>query len=379
MLPKVVVPAALDNPTRQVLEALRRDGYQVPEFLVLDGFARTRIEEGADPDAYIPHWRIETSDGQAPPMQPWGFGDYLKGFAARFVTVFALAILVTVTLSIGATVTGANIDRLLLDLLIGFSALSPLGGMAAVALMRRFHPSPGHTREEVARYELTYTQLFEIRQRAVPVDPQWPEVRLAAVAAQLAARIEKSAAWTDTVLDEHRMLFSPSRESEQVKVHALRIASMRARLGEVPAGDTADHEQARAALQMEHDLLDRILLSLRQRVAALWSYASTVEELSSQVSALRAIENSMSLAPELDALARQTGVDELVSISAPKVTRPAPRTDRPHRTRGERVWVTGESARGREAAAKFPIALHENRFGAGAWLHLISVHGSWSR
>lgn len=38
-----------------------------------------------------------------------------------------------------------------------------------------------------------------------------------------------------------------------------------------------------------------------------------VEELSSQVAALRAIENSMALAPELDALARQTGVDELAT------------------------------------------------------------------
>ena len=88
---------------------------------------------------------------------------------------------------------------------------------------------------------------------------------------------------------------------------------MRARLGEAPAGDTSDHEQARAALRLEHELLERIVQSLHERVAALWSYAVNVDELSSQVAALRAIENSMILAPELDALARQTGVDELAT------------------------------------------------------------------
>lgn len=319
VLPRVVVPSALDDTTRQVLELRRHDGYQVPEFFELNGYARSRVEDGVEPDLFFASpecRRVVNSDGEAPPLRLWTTREYVVFAGAAFIGVFILCTAIGTLLAVlgyGVGISDAALGKLFTAVLLGAPVLSAAGSAATVARLYLDNRAVKTPREDAERYELTADQLNAIGRQAVPVDPQWPEIKLAAVAEHLAKRIEASTAWTDAVLDEHRIVFSPEREAAQVRAHAMRIASMRARLGEAPAGDTNDHEQARAALRLEHELLDRIVQSLRERVAALWSYAVNVDELSSQVAALRAIENSMILAPELDALARQTGVDELAT------------------------------------------------------------------
>ncbi|MEM6107375.1 hypothetical protein AAHS21_14050 [Mycobacterium sp. 050272] len=316
VLPRVVVPSALDDTTRQVVELRRRHGYQVPEFFELNGYARSRVEHGADPDVFVSDWRVVNSDGEAPPRRLWTTGEYVVFAGTAFVGVFLLCAAIGTLLAVlgyGVGISDAALGKLITGVLLGAPVLSAAGSAATVVRLYLDNRAVKNPQVGAERYELTLDQIDAMRRHAVPVEPQWPEIRLAAVAEHLAKRIEASTAWTDTVLDEHRIVFSPEREAEQLRAHAMRIASMRARLGEAPAGDTSDHEQARAALRLEHELLERIVQSLHERVAALWSYAVNVEELSSQIAALRAIENSMALAPELDALARQTGVDELAT------------------------------------------------------------------
>lgn len=319
VLPRVVVPSALDDTTRQVLELRRRDGYQVPEFFELGGYARSQVEDGVKPDLFFASSecrRVVNSDGEAPPRERWTAREYVVFAGGAFAGVFLLCAAIGTLLAVlgyGIGISDAALSNLLTAVFLGAPVLSAAASAATVARLYLDNREAQDQRDDADRYELTADQLNTIARQAVPVDPQWPEIRLATVAEHLAKRIEASTAWTDTVLDEHRIVFSPEREAEQVRTHAMRIASMRARLGEAPPGDTNDHEQARAALRLEHELLDRIVQSLHERVAALWSYAVNVDELSSQVAALRAIENSMALAPELDALARQTGVDELAT------------------------------------------------------------------
>ena len=319
VLPRVVVPSALDDTTRQVLELRRRDGYQVPEFFELGGYARSQVEDGVKPDLFFASSecrRVVNSDGEAPPRRLWTTGEYVVFAGGAFVGVFLLCAAIGTLLAVlgyGIGISDAALGKLFTGVLLGAPVLSAAGSAATVVRLYLDNRAVKNPQVGAERYELTLDQIDAMRRHAVPVDPQWPEIRLAAVAEHLAKRIEASTAWTDTVLDEHRIVFSPEREAEQLRAHAMRIASMRARLGEAPAGETRDHEQARAALRLEHELLERIVQSLHERVAALWSYAVNVEELSSQIAALRAIENSMALAPELDALARQTGVDELAT------------------------------------------------------------------
>lgn len=90
VLPRVVVPSALDDTTRQVLELRRRHGYQVPEFFELNGYARSRVEHGADPDVFVSDWRVVNSDGEAPPRRLWTTGEYVVFAGTAFVGVFLL-------------------------------------------------------------------------------------------------------------------------------------------------------------------------------------------------------------------------------------------------------------------------------------------------
>lgn len=313
---RIVMPSALDDATRRVLELRRRDGYRVPEFVQFSGHAKRRIANGADPKAFVNGGQVVSSAGENLPVPPWTLREYGYLAGGLAACIFIAGAVLTLLLVVGAHAFGIGDDglRVLMMGAIGVvPTASALGGVSQAVRMFFENRACVLSREEALRYHLSVEQFDEIRRTAAPVDAQWSEIKLAVVASRLAAKIETSTAWTDTVLDEHRIVFSPNREADQILAHAMQIASMRARLGEAPVGDTSDHEKARAALQLEHDLLDQIVQSLRERVAALWSYATNVEELSSQIEALRAIENSMTLAPELDTLARQAGLDEMAT------------------------------------------------------------------
>lgn len=155
---------------------------------------------------------------------------------------------------------------------------------------------------------------------AKPIDQSWPEIGLAAVAKKLATRIEESAAWKDAALDPHRLVFNPRDEADEVRQHALRIAAVRSQVGDDPAGDSYVHRQAHTLLAREREVLDALVQPLRERVVALWAYAEKVDELSSQIAALRSIEKAMAVSPELETLARQTGADELATDQLRRLT-----------------------------------------------------------
>lgn len=304
-MPRVVVPARLNESTRQVLEARRRDGYKVPEYLELPPHERERVKRG---DAPIWGWAkiVKSSSGAEPPnpSPPYSEFDYE---ASTIVTGLCAAL---VCCAIAAPIADAA-DSWWVMCLAAIPAVA--AAVARFAYMRRRNRQLQPAWNAAEPYRLTYEHEREIRNRSVRVSTLWPEIQLATVAEDLAKKIEQSEAWRDAVLDEHRIVFSPADEARQVLEHAMRIAAIRCRLGEAPDGDSTEHEQARRAIDAEVAVLDQIVLSLRERVAALWSYASRVEQLSSQIAALHALKNSMTLAPELDALARQTGVDAVAT------------------------------------------------------------------
>lgn len=161
-----------------------------------------------------------------------------------------------------------------------------------------------------------------IRASAVTVPGDCPELRLGLLARRLATRISESDAWRDAILDEHRLQFDPAAEAGQITVHAARIAALRVQIGDVPLGSSgvldqarsAVLDQARSAVADEHAVLDLILGSLLKRVAALLAYADRVTELSTQLRALRAIEQATGMSTHVNALAAQMGADELAAV-----------------------------------------------------------------
>lgn len=161
-----------------------------------------------------------------------------------------------------------------------------------------------------------------IRSCTVAVSGDCRELRLGLLARRQAARIARAEAWTDGILDEHRLQFDPAAEADQISVHAARIAAMRAQVGSTPVidGDGFVYDQARSAVADEHAVLDLILESLFKRVAALLAYADRVAELGEQLAALRVMERAAGMSQRVDALAAQMGADELAAVKLQRLT-----------------------------------------------------------
>lgn len=155
-----------------------------------------------------------------------------------------------------------------------------------------------------------------IRSCTVAVAGDCRELRLGLLARRQAARITQAEAWTDGILDEHRLQFDPAAEATQIGVHAARIAAMRVQIGPMPLidGDGFVYDQARSAVADEHAVLDLVLESLFKRVAALLAYADRVAELGEQLAALRVMERAAGMSQRVDALAAQMGADELAAV-----------------------------------------------------------------
>ena len=144
-------------------------------------------------------------------------------------------------------------------------------------------------------------------------------------AAFLAAnRVLQSSAWSDEILAAHRAEFSPEEEVREVQRHAVRIFKMACRVkGTLIEGSGGQQTQARLVAEQSEDILYALSESLVRRVVALWAYADRIEMLSREVDALRYIEKSLTLLPELDALVAQLGADEIATTRLNSLTRDA--------------------------------------------------------
>ncbi|SDQ37774.1 hypothetical protein SAMN04489765_0174 [Tsukamurella pulmonis] len=146
------------------------------------------------------------------------------------------------------------------------------------------------------------------------------ETRSAAWADYLASSIEAMPVWSSPYLDRARLTYSPADDAVQVSRHAAQILLMRRKLG-VDERDLAGRDSRASALVGEQlQILDGLTASLRNRVAAMWDYRASLEELQARIKDLQRLEAAIGLAPEVDQLARQLGADEYATDRLSELT-----------------------------------------------------------
>lgn len=207
--------------------------------------------------------------------------------------------------------TGAAALTLVTDMAAGSIAgaatllMGAAGVIAYRARARRKDRREGY--ESGARYGFSPDELALIRDSAIKVSKSAAEVKLAAIAHQCATTITESVAWSDPILDDHRLTFDPDAEASEIRQHALRVAALRVKLS--ASADAASDVTVIAA----NKDVDVLYESLRDRVAALWVYARKIEELSAPIRELQAVRVAIEALPAIDDVARQLGVDELAT------------------------------------------------------------------
>lgn len=160
------------------------------------------------------------------------------------------------------------------------------------------------------------------KRTAVDITAFADEIYLAELSAEISSEITYLPAWNSPALEEHRMVFSPRRESAEIASRAAEIAVMRSKLSPRRSGmhwslgkhlslTVGGPTETNPLTEEQHRVLDGFLDSLRERVIALWGYAERIEKLSKDIEKLNEIERAIRLTDDIDAMAVRLGEDEM--------------------------------------------------------------------
>ncbi|KAF0966656.1 hypothetical protein [Rhodococcus sp. T7] len=210
----------------------------------------------------------------------------------------------------------------------GVSVVAFLGGVwpgliVAILLVLMLGTAQLRAWETLDLTSTDYIALERASFRAAAPEAGSREHRLAQVAVSLSHTIETYPVWQSEILALHRIRLDPAAEAAQVIEHATRISGIRAALGPAPAGDTEAAERAREQRSSDEQILDQVLASLIERVAALYRYADELHTLNDEYEALRGLERSLMVNPDLAELVRQTGSDVIAADALNRLARDA--------------------------------------------------------
>lgn len=118
------------------------------------------------------------------------------------------------------------------------------------------------------KFRVTFAHWVAIPWRDRPI-----EARLSDYAQHLADAIERSIAWRDPLLEDHRIRLDPSRAAAEIGVSAYRLFEIGLQLGERPEGDASSVlEDARATYDAHRASTRSAWNALVDRVLALDAY-----------------------------------------------------------------------------------------------------------
>ncbi|GAA4382688.1 hypothetical protein [Tsukamurella soli] len=153
--------------------------------------------------------------------------------------------------------------------------------------------------------------LGKVRRPHITVD--YPEVVLDWIASSIVRQIRSERSWDDPRLAHHHALFDPLAERREIGRHADSIARLRWRALSIDPDSQPEplRQGARDRQSSELRTIDVLADSLARRVAALWLYHHSLEQLSLRILEFEAIEASLARESEAIDLARQLGADEI--------------------------------------------------------------------
>lgn len=142
--------------------------------------------------------------------------------------------------------------------------------------------------------QLTDDQRHELRAALAPLHwplrEEGPEIRLAAIAEDVAARITTHPMWTHPMLDAHRSILGLTIELHTVAAAAHQLLTVRAAMTDIPTDDGSDVlARARAEWERRHVAPAQAESALIDRVAALRAYEDALTPVEASVRNLQVV------------------------------------------------------------------------------------------
>ncbi|MFE4502441.1 hypothetical protein ACFRFQ_21530 [Rhodococcus sp. NPDC056743] len=117
-----------------------------------------------------------------------------------------------------------------------------------------------------------------------------PEIRLAAIADDVAARIIARPVWTRPMLDAHRSILGLTIELHTVAAAAHQLLTVRTAMTDIPTDDGSDVlARARAEWERRHVVAAQVKSALIDRVAALRAYEAALTPVETSLRNLRVV------------------------------------------------------------------------------------------
>lgn len=158
--------------------------------------------------------------------------------------------------------------------------------------------------------QLTDDQRHELRAALAPLHwplrEEGPEIRLAAIAEDVAARIIAHPMWTHPMLDAHRSILGLTIELHTVAAAAHQLLTVRAAMTDIPTDDGSDVlARARAEWERRHVVAAQAESALIDRVAALRAYEDALTPVEASVRNLQVVTELAAGGGDVDRLYQQ--------------------------------------------------------------------------